>query len=214
MTTDSHLKPLELIDTVLSGNGWKVRLLAGHLGIPLIRRSLSIVDGDLEEESFGEINPLRQVPVLKTRDGHWLSESSAILWYLGEGTEFVPSDPTERAQVIQWLMFEQTKLMWNLAQPRLWIALRKSMNVNDPRAIRWRQRGTQQLDILEHHLKGRNYVVGSSPTIADLALYPYIRMSPLGGYDLAPYPRLNDWLQKIRALPGHVPLIEGDNETA
>jgi glutathione S-transferase len=122
-TVKNAEQPLELIDTILSGNGWKVRLLAGYCGVALQRRSLSIPDGDLQSDWFASVNPLRQVPVLKTREGVWLAESSAILWYLGEGTPFLP-DGLQRAQILQWLMFEQTKLMWNLAQPRLWIALR------------------------------------------------------------------------------------------
>src|SRR3546814_10312112 len=93
MTTITHAgaEPLELIDTKLSGNGWKVRLMAGYLNIPLKRTSLSIVDGDLEDESFALINPVRQVPVLRTREGRWLSESPAILWRSEEHTSELKS---------------------------------------------------------------------------------------------------------------------------
>jgi glutathione S-transferase len=212
-TVKNAEQPLELIDTILSGNGWKVRPLAGYCGVALQRRSLSIPDGDLQSDWFASVNPLRQVPVLKTREGVWLAESSAILWYLGEGTPFLP-DGLQRAQILQWLMFEQTKLMWNLAQPRLWIALRQTMARDDPRAQRWRERGYEAMDVLEAQLGRHEFVVGSQPTIADVALYPYLRMADQGGYDLAPFENITAWLRRMRSLPGHVPLLDGKPETA
>src|SRR5690606_8188062 len=151
--------------------------MAGYLGIALTRKSLSIPDGDLQAEWFLRANPLGQVPVLETREGKWLSESAAILCYLAEGSSFIPDTPLERATVLQWLMFEQTKLMWNLAQPRLWIALRKTMQADDPRARRWRERGYGALSILNNHLADSLFVAGASATVADVALYPYIRMA-------------------------------------
>lgn len=213
-TSPHTAEPLELVDTVLSGNGWKVRLLAGYCGIPLLRRSLSIPDGDLQADSFAAISPLRQVPVLKTREGGWLAESSAILWYLGEGTAFLPDDKSGRARVLQWLIFEQTRLMWNLAQPRLWIALRQTMDRDDPRAQRWRERGHEALNVLETQLGLHAFVVQTQPTIADVALYPYIRMADQGGYDLSCFKHIPAWLERVRGLPGHVPLLEGRPSSA
>lgn len=210
LLTNADHAPLELVDTVLSGNGWKVRLMAGYCGIPLRRRSLSIPDGDLQADWFVEISPLRQVPVLKTREGVWLAESSAILWYLGEGTSFLPNGAVQRAQVLQWLMFEQTKLMWNLAQPRLWIGLRRTMDLNDRRAERWRERGYEQLQVLETQLGRRNFVAVAQPTIADVALYPYVRMADLGGYNLTPFGHISKWLERMEGLPGYAPLLETD----
>lgn len=207
-------QPLELIDTILSGNGWKVRLLAGYCDIALQRRSLSILKGDLQSEAFANINPLRQIPVLKTRDGTWLAESSAILWYLGEGSSFLPDTRLERAQILQWLMFEQTRLMWNLAQPRLWVSLRKTMCPDDAAVRRWHARGYEALGVLDAQLRKQDFVALSQPTIADVALYPYVRMAGQGGYDLACFPGIVDWLTRMRSIPGHVPLIDGEPATA
>lgn len=203
-------RPLELIDTVLSGNGWKVRLMAGYCGIRLQRRSLSIPDGDLQTEWFKALNPLRQIPVLKTRQGRWLAESSAILWYLGEGTSFLPQSIEQRAQILQWMMFEQTKLMWNLAQPRLWISLRRTMSVDDPRARRWRERGYAELAILEGQLSRQEFLTSSQATIADVALYPYVSMAHQGGYDLASFGHIVNWIETMKNLPGYTPLLEPD----
>lgn len=199
---------LELIDTLYSGNAWKVRLLCGYLDIPLKRHTVSIVDGDLDAETFKMINPFRQVPVLHTREGAWLAESIAILWYLAKGTSFLPEQRDLQADTLKWLSFEQTLHMANLAQPRLWVHLRKTMSVDDPRVEAWREQGYAAIQIMEQHLVGPDYFGGATPTISDVALFPYTEMAAEGGYDLDPYPRTRAWLERMRGLPGFKPLIE------
>lgn len=198
---------LELVDTVYSGNGWKVRLLCGYLGLTVRRRSLSIVDDDLETEDFRRINPWRQVPVLRTVEGPWLAESCAILWHLAQDTGFLPKDRLGQSQVLQWLSFEQTQHMVNLAQPRLWVHLRRTMSPDDPRAVAWREQGCRALAHMDSHLRTRSCFVGEAPSIADVALFPYTYMAGEGGYDLQPYPHVRDWLARMQALPGYVPLL-------
>ena len=198
---------LELIDTIYTGNGWKVRLLCGYLGVTLQRRSLSIVEGDLDTEAFRRINPWGQVPVLRTREGPWLAESAAILWYLARGTDFLPADALAQAQVLQWLSFEQTQHMVNLAQPRLWVELRGTMKRDDPAVLAWREQGDKALAHMEAHLQLQPYFVGDRPSIADVALFPYTCMAEQGGYDLQPYPSLRRWLERMQALEGYVPLL-------
>ncbi len=198
---------LELIDTIYTGNGWKVRLLCGYLGIALQRRSLSIVEGDLETEAFRRINPWGQVPVLRTREGPWLAESAAILWYLAQGTAFLPADALAQAQVLQWLSFEQTQHMANLAQPRLWVTLRGTMAVDAPAVLAWREQGNKALAHMEAHLQRHRYFVGDRPSIADVALFPYTCMAQQGGYELRCYPSVRRWLERMQALAGYVPLL-------
>ncbi|WZB76550.1 glutathione S-transferase N-terminal domain-containing protein [Achromobacter insuavis] len=89
-------QPLELADTLRSGNAWKIRLACGYMGLALTRRTFDIVQGDLETEAFGRINPWRQVPALRTPEGAWLAESQAILWYLGQGTPWLPDGAWRR----------------------------------------------------------------------------------------------------------------------
>ena len=117
-------QPLELADTLRSGNAWKIRLACGYMGLALRRRTFDIVQGDLETEAFAAINPWRQVPALLTPEGLWLAESQAILWYLGQGTRWLPDERLAQAQVSSWLSFEQTQHMHAFAQPRLLIHLR------------------------------------------------------------------------------------------
>lgn len=201
-------KPLELADTLRSGNAWKIRLACGFMGLPLTRRTFDIVQGDLETDAFARINPWRQVPALLTPEGEWLAESQAILWYLAQGTPWLPAERLAQAQVSSWLSFEQTQHMHAFAQPRLLIHLRKTSAVDDPAMAAWRAIGMKAAALMDGHLKGRTYFVGGAPTIADVALYPYTSMAEQGGYDLSAFTHITAWLARIRALPGFTPLIE------
>lgn len=200
-------KPLELADTLRSGNAWKVRLACGLMGLPLARRTFDIVKGDLEAESFARINPWRQVPAMLTPEGEWLAESQAILWYLGQGTPWLPEGRLAQAQVSSWLSFEQTQHMHAFAQPRLLIHLRQTASVDDPAMVAWRVIGMKAAAWMDAHLAGREFFVGGAPTIADIALYPYTSMAEEGGYDLSAFTQLNAWLARMRALPGFTPLL-------
>lgn len=201
-------KPLELADTLRSGNAWKIRLACGLMGLPVKRRTFDIVQGDLETAAFARINPWRQVPALLTPEGDWLAESQAILWYLAVGTPWLPADRLAQAQVASWLSFEQTQHMHAFAQPRLLIHLRRTAAVNDPEMVAWRAIGMKAAALMDAHLAGRTYLVGTAPTIADIALYPYTSMAEQGGYDLSAFAHINAWLARMRALPGFTPLME------
>ena len=192
-------QPLELADTLRSGNAWKIRLACGYMGLALTRRTFDIVQGDLETEAFGRINPWRQVPALRTPEGVWLAESQAILWYLGRGTPWLREGRLAQAQVASWLSF---------AQPRLLIHLRGTARVDDPAMVEWRRIGMRAAAWMEAHLAGRDFLVGEAPTIADIALYPYTSMAEQGGYDLSAFTHINAWLARMRALPGFTPLLE------
>lgn len=201
-------KPLELADTLRSGNAWKIRLACGYMGLSIKRRTFDIVQGDLETNAFARINPWRQVPALLTPEGEWLAESQAILWYLGLGTSWLPGGRLEQSQVSSWLSFEQTQHMHAFAQPRLLIHLRNTAQVDDPAMRAWREIGMKAAALMDAHLAGRDYLVGSAPTIADIALFPYTSMAAEGGYDLSGFAHIDAWVARMRALPGFTPLIE------
>ncbi|HLR81818.1 MAG TPA: glutathione S-transferase family protein [Paenalcaligenes sp.] len=196
--------PYELIDTQYSGNAWKVRLLSSFLNIPLQRFPQSIVDGDLNHPDIKAKNPLQRIPILKTRSGKWLSESGAILWYLAQGSSFLPKE--YEADIVYWLLFEQLEHMPYFAQPRLQIHLRKIRQVTDPDMQAYRKSGHCALKIMEENLSEKPYLVSEQPTIADVALYPYTQMADEGGYELTSYPAVLKWLSRIQALPGYIPI--------
>jgi glutathione S-transferase len=204
---------MRLYDTQRSGNAWKVRLMAGFLGVKLERRSLSIDRGDLRTDAFGELNSLRQVPVLELPDGRTLSESMAILFYLADGTPWWPTNRFVQAEVIRWLSFEQSRHMHALAQLRLHIALHPDWPLSQGRLAQWRQEANEALDRLAEQLAAcdqHGWVASTPhPSIADVALYPYTRLAAMGGIDPRRLPAIAGWLDRIEALPGYVPLFPG-----
>jgi glutathione S-transferase len=151
-------------------------------------------------DAFARLNPARETPVLELDDGTVLTQSDAILWFLAEGTPFLPSDPLERAQVVQWLIFEQERVMGGIAGARFRI-----MTGRNPELVASRlELGATALATLDGHLRNRRFLVGDSASIADVANFAYTHVAPDAGFDLADYPAVVAWLQRIRALPGFV----------
>lgn len=204
---------MRLYDTQRSGNAWKVRLLAGLLGVYLERTTLSIDKGDLGKPSFLALNPLAQVPVLELDDGRTLSESIAILFYLAQGTPWLPIDRFAQAEVLAWLSFEQALHMRPLARLRLHLSLRRDKTPDDPDMKACRVEALEALHILDRRLarQGAHAWIATrdQPSIADVALYPYTRMAALGGIALEQFPRLLPWLARIEGQPGYQPLFPG-----
>lgn len=202
-----------LYDTLRSGNAWKVRLLAGYLGLPLARRTLSIDRGDLAQPAFRAIAPLGQVPVLRIDEHTHLPESAAILHYLAQGTPWWPQARLAQARVLSWLAFEQERHMKPLAKLRLHLALRRDRDPGEGEVLRWRTEALDALVLLEAQLQASEWVAGGDVAgIADVALYPYTRLAPMGGIDLSPYPAIVRWLARMEALPGYQPLFAGQPE--
>jgi glutathione S-transferase len=194
-----------LYNSRVSGNCYKVRLLLAHLGIPYERREVDVVDRSNRAELLGDVNPALRVPTLVLDDGRALAESGAILWYFGEGTRFVPGDRYERAQVLQWMFFEQYDHEPAIAVVRF--LLRYSGREPDPAVIEQRTaQGYRALAAMERHLDGRSYLVGETITIADVALYAYTHVAGEGGFSLEDYPAVRAWLGRVAAEPGHVPI--------
>jgi glutathione S-transferase len=196
-----------LYDSPVSGNCHKVRLLLAHLGIPYERRAVDVVDRSNRPELLGGLNPALRVPTLVLDDGRALAESGAILWYFGEGTRFVPEDRYLRAQVLQWMFFEQYDLEPAIAVVRFWLVYSGRPEAFADRLEERRTAGYRALDALERHLgAGRGWLVGDVMTLADIALYGYTHVAPEGGFDLGPYPSVRAWIDRVAAQPGHVPI--------
>jgi glutathione S-transferase len=195
-----------LYDSPVSGNCYKVRLLLAHLGTPYERRRMDVVDRSNRREIIGDLNPSLRVPTIVLDDGRPLGESGAILWYFAEGTRFVPDDPYERAQVLQWMFFEQYDLEPSIAVVRFWVAYSGRAAEFADRLPERMEAGERVLIALDRHLDGRRYVVGDSLSLADIALYGYTHVAEEGGLTLEPYPAVRAWLEQIAAEPGHVPI--------
>ncbi len=195
-----------LYDSPVSGNCYKVRLLLAHLGVAYERRTVDVVDRSNRDELLGELNPALRVPTLVLDDGRPLAESGAILWYFGEGTRFVPEDRYDRAQVLQWMFFEQYELEITLAVVRFWLRYSGRPEAFADQLDAKVAAGYKTLDAMERYLPGREFFVGSSPTLADIALYGYTHVAHEGGFDMARYPEIRGWLDRVAAMPGHVPI--------
>jgi len=193
-----------LYDSPVSGNCYKVRLLLAHLGVPYERRTMDVVDRSNRRDVLGELNPALRVPTLVLDDGRPLAESGAILWYLGEGTRFVPEDPYERAQVLQWMFFEQYDHEPAIAVARFWLAYSGRPDEFADRLPERTAAGHRALSAMERHLDGREFLVGDGLTLADIALYAYSHVADEGGFDLERYPALRAWLERVASEPGHV----------
>ena len=196
-----------LYNSQVSGNCYKVRLLLAHLGVEYERQEVSVSDRSNRPQLLGGLNPALRVPTLVLDDGRSLGESGAILWFFGEGTRFVPADPYARAQVLQWMFFEQYDLEPAIAVVRFWLAY--SGRPRDDFADRLDERvaaGYRALDALERHLDGRAWIVGEGMTLADIALYAYTHVADEGGFELDRYPAIGAWLERLAREPGHVPI--------
>lgn len=167
---------------------------------------LSVTDRSDRERTIGrEANPALRVPTLRLDDGRHLAESNAILWYLAEGTDLVPADRYERAQVLQWMFFEQYDHEPNIAVARF--RLHVGGVAPEPEALATRQEGGRRaLTAMEGHLAARDFLVAGRFTIADIALYAYTHVADEAGIDLGPYPAVRAWLARVAAQPGHVPI--------
>jgi glutathione S-transferase len=195
-----------LYDSAISGNCYKVRLLLTKLGIPFQRRELSVFDRSDRPDVLGELNPAMRVPTLVLDDGRSLGESNAILWYFGDGTEYVPTDPYERAQVMQWQFFEQYDHEPNIAVARFWALADITPSEADAEAKR--KGGERALAALERDLAEHEYLVGDRFSIADIALYAYTHVAPEGGFSLQPYPAVREWLARVSSQPGHIAITD------
>ncbi|MCM2313212.1 MAG: glutathione S-transferase family protein [Steroidobacteraceae bacterium] len=196
-----------LYDYLPSGNGYKVRLVLRQLGLPYELVELDIKRGATRTPEFLAKNPNGRIPLLEIPGLGYLAESHAIISYLAEGSALVPATKLDRARLWQWLCFEQYNLEPNIGTARFWIAsLQKTEAELGEKLVEKRRNGHAALAVLEQGLDGRDFLVGDRYSLADIALYAYTHVAPEGGFDLAPYPAIRAWCDRVAAQPGHVPI--------
>jgi glutathione S-transferase len=199
---------ITLYDYLDSGNGYKVRLLLAQLDIPYRYVELDIMKGESRTPAALARNPNGSIPTLELGDGRCLPESNAILWYLGEGTRFIPDERYARAEVLQWMFFEQYSHEPNVATARFIV---RHFPADSPRRAelpKRLERGQEALAVMEQRLAARTYFVAERYSIADIALYAYTHVAGDGGLELAPYPAVRAWLGRVAAQPGYVQLLD------
>ncbi len=199
---------LRLYDFWESGNCYKVRLALAQLGIEYERIHLDILKGETRTDEYLAKNPNGRVPLLEWPDGRTLAESNAILWHLATGTPLLPADEWHRAKVLEWLNFEQYSHEPYIAVLRFWHFSGQLDEHADEIAAK-AQRGNAALGVMENHLAENAYFVGDRYSIADIALYAYTHVADEGGFDLARYPAIGKWLERVAAQPDHVKIDAG-----
>ncbi len=195
---------LRLYDYLDSGNGYKVRLLLHQLNISFELVEIDIMAGETQTPEFLARNPIGKIPTLELEDGSHLPESNAILFYLAEGTPFLPDERLARAQALRWMFFEQYSHEPYIAVARFWL---KHLGLDETRRVALTERqakGRVALSVMERHLAAQSFFVGEAYSIADIALYAYTHVAHEGGFDLVEFPAVQAWLERVRGQPGHV----------
>jgi glutathione S-transferase len=202
---------IRLHDNLSSGNGYKPRLLLAQLGIPFERVEYDIDEAETRTLEFLEkVNMNGRVLVLETEDGRFLPESNAILFYISEGTTFIPDDRFGRAQVLQWMFFEQYSHEPNIATLRFWMTHNVAMNEDRLLSLETKRKlGYDALGVMEGHLRDRRFFVANRYSIADITLYAYTHVAHEGGFHLDGFPAIRAWLERVREQPGHIPITQG-----
>jgi glutathione S-transferase len=195
-----------LYDYLDSGNGYKVRLLLAQLGRTYRWEELDIMRGGSRTQGFLAKNPNGRIPALELDDGSCLAESNAILWYLADGSPYLPPGKLERAQVLQWMFFEQYSHEPYVATPRF---ILKHLPEDSPRRAELPKRleqGRAALGVMETHLAGREFFVADRYSIADIALFAYTHVAHEAQLDLEPYPEVRAWIGRVAGQPRYLPL--------
>lgn len=199
----------KLYDFLPSGNGYKVRLLLTQLRIPFELIPIDILKGESRTPEFLEKNPNGRIPVLEIEPEVYLSESNAILFYLSQGTAFMPIDRLEQTRVMQWMCFEQYSHEPYIATSRFWLT-HDMADQYRKELLQKQAPGYAALGVLEKRLSEHPFLVSDCYTIADIALYAYTHVAEEGGFSLKDYPRIQAWLKRVQAQPNHI-LITQDN---
>ncbi|HEY6815797.1 MAG TPA: glutathione S-transferase family protein [Croceibacterium sp.] len=207
------MERLVLHEYARSGNCYKIRLTAAHVGAALERREYDIMRGETRTPEFLEqINANGRIPVLQVgveESWRFLPESNAACWYLASGTPLIPEDRFEQADLLRWLCWEQYNHEPNVATLRFWFGWIGEANFSEFQRVALplkREAGLAALELMDEHLSAHDFLVGGRFTVADIVLYAYTHTCEEGGYRLADYRAVGAWLARVAALPGHVTL--------
>lgn len=194
-----------LYATIGSGNCFKPYLVMNQLRIPFKVTLVDVLKGETRMPDYLAVNPSGTVPYLMLADGRGIGESNAMLWHLAESSDLMPTDPYERAKVLQWMFFEQSAMEPFISPARFFISIVPSRRAErkDDIAI-WQKRGHQGLGLLNEYLHGRKFLVGGRYTIADISLFGYTHVAEEGGFDFTEYPAVAAWVEHVQETDGYV----------
>jgi glutathione S-transferase len=190
-----------------SGNCMKPWLALNQLGLDYELTVIDVLKGEQKSDSYRAINPLGVVPWLVTNDGQGIGESNAMLWYLAEGSALMPASKSERAEALQWMFFEQSKLEPFISPARFFTTILPQER--GPRAAeiaQWQAKARPGLARLNAHLSDRNFMLRSGYSITDMALFGYVHVMNEAGIERADYPMISRWIDRVCDTAGFRPL--------
>ena len=204
-------KTLTLHEYSPSGNCYKIRLTAAHVGAALDRHQYDILAGETRTPEFlANVNANGRIPVLQIGD-RFLPESNAAIWWLADGSGLIPTDRFAQADMLRWMFWEQYNHEPNVATMRFWRAFVGEANWTDTQRLLAPQKqaaGAAALALMDEHLAGRRFLVGDRLSLADIALYAYTHVSEEGGFDLTAVPNVRAWCATVAAQPRHVAMTD------
>ena len=192
-----------------SGNCYKVRLTGALLGIPLERREYDIMNGETRTPEFlQKINPNGRIPVLEV-DGRFIPESNAACYFVADGSRLIPTERFDHADMLRWMFWEQYNHEPNIATLRFWMKWVGVDNLTDGQRLQMsgkRQAGIAALKLMDEHLRGREWLVGTAMSLADICLFAYTHVAGDADFELNHYPRVVEWIERIKGQPRYVPM--------
>jgi len=196
---------MKIYGDVRSGNCYKIKLLCALLSIEHEWIAVDILRGETRSDSFLALNPIGQIPVCVSADGAVITQSNAILYYLGKGSRYWPDDHLAQTRVLEWQFFEQYSHEPGIAVARF-IKLYQGMPVEREQEYRnCLKIGYRALDLMEARLRQETFIAGGDAcSLADISLYAYTHVAHEGGFDLSAYPAIQAWLTRIQALDGYL----------
>jgi glutathione S-transferase len=205
------MSDLVLHEYSASGNCYKIRLTAAHLGVPVERREYDILKGETRTAEFlANVNANGRIPVLQIGE-RFLPESNAACFYLAEGSDLIPSERYDRADMLRWMFFEQYSHEPNVATLRFWLAfvgIDKLTDAQRDLIPAKRKAGEDALAVMDQHLSGKDWFAGGAYSLADIALYAYTHVAREGEFDLDRFPAVLRWMERVSSQPNHIAITD------
>ena len=196
-----------------SGNCYKIRLVASHLGLPLTRKTYDIMKGETRTPEFlRDVNANGRIPVLQDGD-RFLTESNAICFYLASGSDLIPDGTFDQSDMLRWMFWEQYSHEPNIATLRFWIRDVGLDSLTDAQRMQIagkREAGLAALKLMDDHLDSRRWFAGDRFSLADICLFAYTHVADEANFDLEAYPDIVRWMERIMTMPGHVDMEAGE----
>ena len=189
---------------MLSGNCYKIKLILKFLQIEHEWVHIDILASETHTEKFKQMNPNKKIPVLEIDKEKYLWESNAILNYVAQDTEYLPTDRYEKSKVLQWQFFEQYSHEPYIATARY---INKYLGLPKDREDEYRSKqegGYKALSVMEEHLEKSKFFLGNNPTIADISLYAYTHVAEEGGFNLEKHRNIQRWFNDFESISGYV----------